>query len=162
MTFADSHEIAMALRAAYLALHRQTDAVLVRWDVTADQFVVLFALSRGDALTQRELVERTSSDPSTIGAMLLRLEGKGLVERLPNPRDARARTVRLTRNGRAAFRRMWSGTEPLRQRLSILLGPAAMGPLVSALQAVAVGLEEDTEERSSRAGGASLRSGRRR
>ena len=109
MTFADSHEIAMALRAAYLALHRQTDAVLVRWDVTADQFVVLFALSRGDALTQRELVERTSSDPSTIGAMLLRLEGKGLVERLPNPRDARARTVRLTRNGRAAFRRMWPG-----------------------------------------------------
>ena len=68
------HEIAMTLRAAYMALHRQTDAALVRRGLTADQFVVLTALAGGEARTQRELVARTASDPSTFRAMLVLLE----------------------------------------------------------------------------------------
>lgn len=139
----DAHELAMSLRAAYLALHRNTDAALAGEDVTAEQFVVLSSLSRGDALTQRELVGRTCSDPSTVGAILARLEGKGLVERLPNPRDARARSVRLTRRGRSAYRRMWHATERLRERLVSTLGPVEMRPLVDGLQKLVEDLVPD-------------------
>ncbi len=64
-------ELPMALRMAYLAMHRQTDAIFQSHGVTADQFVLLATLSRGDALTQRELARRMSSDPSTVRAMLV-------------------------------------------------------------------------------------------
>ena len=77
------HELAMALRAAYLGMHRRTGAVLARTGVTADQFVVLAALAEADALTQNELVSRTSSDPNTVRAMLVLLERKLLVKRRP-------------------------------------------------------------------------------
>src|SRR5205085_66588 len=52
---ATGHEIAMALRAAYLAMHRRSDAQFARRGVTADQFVLLAALAGGGAVTQRDL-----------------------------------------------------------------------------------------------------------
>src|SRR5436853_27884 len=65
------HDLALGLRAAYLALHRRSDAAFAPHGVTADQFVLLATLVRGGhALTQRELARRMSSDPSTAGAVL--------------------------------------------------------------------------------------------
>src|SRR3954466_12811534 len=85
------HEAARALRAAYLALHRQTNACFAADGVTADQFVLLSALAEADAVTQQDLVRRLSSDPNTVRAMLLLLESSGLVAREPHPADGRAR-----------------------------------------------------------------------
>ena len=96
-------EIARALRAAYLALHRQTDDCFANDGVTADQFVLLAALAEADAVTQQELVLRVGSDPNTVRAMLLLLEGRGLVARARHPADGRARCVTLTAKGRQAF-----------------------------------------------------------
>src|SRR6478736_5154784 len=94
-------DVAIALRAAYLALHRQSDARFAPHGITADQFVLLATLARGgEALTQREHARRMSSDPSTVRAMLVLLERRGLVEREPHATDSRARTVTLTAEGR--------------------------------------------------------------
>lgn len=134
---AHTHDLAMSLRVAYLALHRRTDAALTGCDVTADQFVVLSALARGDALTQRELVDRTSSDPSTLRAMLVLLEAKGLVERQPHPSDRRARSVRLSRRGRREIERMWAATEPVRAHLAHAAAPLEVTSLVAVLANVA-------------------------
>src|SRR6516225_6223100 len=101
-------EIARALRAAYLALHRQTNDCFAKDGVTADQFVLLSALSDKDAVTQQELVRRVSSDPNTVRAMLLLLEQRGLVARNCHPTDGRARCVTLTGKGRQVFKRLWS------------------------------------------------------
>src|ERR1043166_1375771 len=94
------HEVARALRAAYLALHRRTNDCLEQEGVTADQFVLLAALAEADAVTQQELVRRVGSDPNTVRAMLLLLERRGLVARERHPVDGRARSVSLTRRGR--------------------------------------------------------------
>jgi len=131
------HELAVALRAAYMALHRETDAGLAGVGVTADQFVVLSALSGGQARTQRELVARTSSDPSTLRAMLVLLEKRGLVERRPHPTDGRARSVRLTTRGRRTLTRTWSATEPVRRRLAKALSPQEIGQLAASLTRIA-------------------------
>src|SRR5262245_33530811 len=48
------HELALALRGAYLAMHRRTDNALESAGVTADQFVVLSELTQGASKTQRE------------------------------------------------------------------------------------------------------------
>jgi DNA-binding MarR family transcriptional regulator len=131
----------MSLRAAYLAMHRRTGLALARTGVTADQFVVLAALSDADALTQRELVSRTSSDPNTVRAMLVLLERRGLIKRRPHPSDGRARSVLLTRKGRNAFRRLWRESERLRLALVTALSPAEAAALVDHLTRIAKALE---------------------
>ena len=123
------HEIAIALRAAYLALHRGSEARFAPHGITADQFVLLATLGRSeDSLTQRELARRMSSDPSTVRAMLVLLERQGLVERETHPTDARARTVALTKKGERTRQRLWKAGEPVRaQMLGAPLGRGGAG-----------------------------------
>src|SRR4051812_26163057 len=120
---AGGHDLAMALRAAYLAMHRRTDAALARHGVTADQFVLLTALSAGDALTQRDLGRQTNCDPNTVRAMLVLLEKRGLIARAPHPSDGRALTVALTAAGKRTYRALWAASEPVRAGVLDALEP---------------------------------------
>ena len=113
----EGHELPRLLRAAYFAMHRVSDAHFSRSGVTADQFVLLACLAEEDAITQQELTHRVSSDPSTIRAMLVLLEGQGLVSRARHPDDSRARVVTLTPRGRRLFRRLWKTSEPIRVQM---------------------------------------------
>ena len=137
---ATGHDLAMALRAGYLAMHRRTDAALARHRVTADQFVLLAALAGGGAVTQKDLGRRTASDPNTVRAMLLILERQGLVARRPHPTDGRARTVALTTKGRRLYAALWAATEPVRQELTAGLvqdeGEALLGLLARVTRAM--------------------------
>ncbi|WP_246173735.1 MarR family winged helix-turn-helix transcriptional regulator [Limnoglobus roseus] len=134
----------MALRAAYLALHRRSDAAFAARGVTADQFVLLATLARGHALTQRELARRMSSDPSTVRAMLVLMERQGLVERDVHPTDARARTVALTPKGKRAFRQLWAAGEPIRQQMIAVLDPDEADTLARLLTRVTAGLSPES------------------
>jgi DNA-binding MarR family transcriptional regulator len=98
-------------------MHRVSDGHFSRYGVTADQFVLLARLAEQDTITQKELARRASSDPSTIGAMLVLLEGRGLVARQRHPEDSRARVVTLTTNGRRLFERLWKTSEPIRAQM---------------------------------------------
>jgi DNA-binding MarR family transcriptional regulator len=129
----NGHELAMALRGAYLTLHRKADAALGPRGVTADQFVLLATLAKGDAVTQRDLARRTTSDPNTIRAMLLLLEARGLVARRRHPGDARAWTVTLTAKGRQACKSVWVAGEPVRQEMLAALAPGEAETLLGLL-----------------------------
>jgi DNA-binding MarR family transcriptional regulator len=98
-------------------MHRVSDAHFSALGVTADQFVLLACLAEEDAITQQELARRASSDPSTVRAMLVLLEGRGLVARQRDPDDSRARLVTLTAKGRRAFERLWQTSEPIRMQM---------------------------------------------
>ena len=136
------HELAIALRAAYLALHRRSEARFARQGVTADQFVLLATLARGgNALSQRELGRRMSSDPSTVRAMLVLLAARGLVGRDRHPTDARARTVVLTAKGLRAYRRLWKAGDPIRERMLSALRLGEAETLVRLLGQVADALD---------------------
>jgi DNA-binding MarR family transcriptional regulator len=110
-------ELPRLLRAAYFGMHRVSDAHFSRHGVTADQFVLLACLAEQDAITQQELARRASSDPSTTRAMLVLLEGRGLVARARHPDDSRARVVTLTAKGRRLFERLWKTSEPIRVQM---------------------------------------------
>jgi DNA-binding MarR family transcriptional regulator len=113
----DGPELPRLLRAAYFGMHRVSDAHFSRHGVTADQFVLLKCLEEQDAITQQELARRASSDPSTIRAMLVLLEGRGLVARGRHPDDWRARVVTLTAKGRRLSGRLWRTSEPIRAQM---------------------------------------------
>jgi DNA-binding MarR family transcriptional regulator len=136
-------DVAIALRAAYLALHRRSDAAFAPRGITADQFVLLATLARGHALTQRELGRRMSSDPSTVRAMLVLMERRGLVERDAHPSDARARTVALTAEGKRVFRKLWAAGDPIRALMLDALRPDEAETLVELLTRVAGALNAE-------------------
>ena len=133
-------ELPLALRAAYHGLHRRCETEFAHYGVTADQFVLLATLARGDALTQRELAARMPSDPSTVRAMLLLLEKRGLIQRNTHPTDGRARTVALTKVGRRTFQKVFDAGQPIRDRMRSRLSPDEERLLVSLLRRVAESL----------------------
>ncbi len=136
-------ELPMALRAAYLALHRRTDSRFARYGVTADQFVLLAALSDSQALTQRELADRVSSDPSTIRAMLVLLEARGFVKRESHPTDSRAKTVTLSVAGKRTLKKLWNAGQPIRDQMVESMSSSEVTELISLLQRLAAVLNED-------------------
>jgi DNA-binding MarR family transcriptional regulator len=112
-----SGELPRLLRAAYFAMHRASDGHFTRHGITADQFVLLACLGEQDSVMQQDLVRRAASDPSTVRAMLVLLEGRGLVVRDRHPADGRARAVSLTAEGRRLYERLWRTSEPIRTYL---------------------------------------------
>jgi DNA-binding MarR family transcriptional regulator len=144
-----SHDAAMGLRMAYWAMHRRTDENLADRNVTANQFVLLALLMEEDGITQQDLVFRASSDPSTIRAMLVLLEKKGLIVRHPHAEDGRAQSVTLTGKGRRLYKQMWADTQSVRQRLSVMLKPTETIFLVELLARIANAMNSPLVRKSS-------------
>lgn len=65
------------------------------------QFMTLLELWEGDGLTQKDLVQRLDVEQATMANTLNRMERDGLIEREENPKDRRARVIRLTDKARA-------------------------------------------------------------
>jgi len=66
---------------------------------------VLRLIDANPGSTQRELVERSMIDASSMVALIDELEALGLAERRPHPADRRKRLVYLTPKGRRALQR---------------------------------------------------------
>ena len=130
------HEIAMGLRAAYWAMHRQTDACFARHGVTANQFVLLALLSEEDGITQQQLARRASSDPNTVRAMLVLLEKRGFVARQQHLDDGRARNVTLTQKGRKTYEKLWADSEALREKLLAVFNPEQADAMLEFLERI--------------------------
>jgi len=89
-----------------LAWQRAMAAVLKEHDLTHVQFVLLANVWwLGDGPTQRRLAEHAGTDPMMTSQVLRTLEGKGLVTRVVDAADGRARRVTLTSRGRAVVNR---------------------------------------------------------
>jgi DNA-binding MarR family transcriptional regulator len=68
-------------------------------DLTRQQFALMLALGQRPGASQRDLVEATGIDKSTLKEMLGRLVTRGWVKRDRDPRDSRAWTMELTGEG---------------------------------------------------------------
>lgn len=95
---------------ATLRWQRMLAAALRPLDLTHVQFVLLavlwwFVTVRGERPSQRALAEQAGTDAMMTSQVLRALERKGLVVREPDPNDARARQLDLTRAGRRLARK---------------------------------------------------------
>lgn len=73
--------------------------ILAAHGLTMWEYVVLSALGRGPALSQLALAKAIGHDKTRLIPLLDGLDQRGLVERLRDPSDRRARIVQLTRGG---------------------------------------------------------------
>jgi DNA-binding MarR family transcriptional regulator len=69
------------------------------FDLTPVQFAALDALQNAPGIDQARLAEAIAKDRATIGAVVDRLEQKGLIARAENRKDRRARILKLTPSG---------------------------------------------------------------
>jgi len=130
-------DIARGLKMAYALMHRQTQSLLSQHDVTADQYVLLALLSLEDGITQKELTRRAASDPNTIRAMLVLLEGKGFVVRNSHETDGRAYRVCLTARGRRLYSKLATVLKPLQDAMQSAFNQQEATQFVAYLQRVA-------------------------
>jgi DNA-binding MarR family transcriptional regulator len=85
---------------------RQFDAEAHRHGLTMPQWRVLAQLSIDDGLSQVALAGRIETDPMTVSGLIERLEAKGLVVRVADPTDSRAKIVLITDRARAMVAKM--------------------------------------------------------
>jgi DNA-binding MarR family transcriptional regulator len=93
-------------------------------------YSVLVALDRSAIRTQAALADAIGADKTRIIAILDELQGKGLIERVADPEDRRARLLEITKDGRrvketvqAAIQRgeeRWLGTLSATDRATFL------------------------------------------
>jgi DNA-binding MarR family transcriptional regulator len=83
------------------AMAQQLAAELRPTGVGIGQWAVLLFLWAGDGVTQAELARVVAIEPPTLARTLDRMVRDGLVERRPDPRDARVSRVHLTTRGRS-------------------------------------------------------------
>jgi MarR family transcriptional regulator, transcriptional regulator for hemolysin len=75
---------------------RLIDRKLKPLGLSSGHLPVFFALSNGDALTQKALAQAAAIEQPTMAATLSRMERDGLIERRPDPQDGRSALIRLT------------------------------------------------------------------
>lgn len=93
------------LRRAQTAVFKHfAEIVGAEEDITPGLFGMLQVIAANPGLIQSRLAETMGVDRSVIVAVIQRLATRGLVERLPL--DRRSHSLHLTREGRAALRRM--------------------------------------------------------
>lgn len=79
--------------------YRELEKQLAPLGLNPAYMPILFALSDGSALTQKELAQRAAVEQPTMTATLGRMERDGFIVRAANPDDARSTLVRLSEQG---------------------------------------------------------------
>lgn len=79
--------------------YRELEKQLAPLGLNPAYMPILFALSDGSALTQKELAQRAAVEQPTMTATLGRMERDGFIVRAANPDDARSILVRLSDDG---------------------------------------------------------------
>ncbi len=85
-------------------MRRRMAKALEKYDVTLEQFVVLYNLVNEDGINQKKLSGRVDKDQATLARILDILESRGYVERRTTEKDRRAFLVFITESGRAKVR----------------------------------------------------------
>ena len=112
----DVSEVAGALRASMGLLFRRLRQIKAEGELTLPESSALTRLDRGGPTTSGALARLEQISPQSMGATLAALEGRGLLDRQPDPMDGRRAVISVTDAGREVLRnRRNESTERLAQ-----------------------------------------------
>jgi len=97
------------------------------YELTPLQFAVLSALENHGALEQARLAGFSALDRTTVGVVIGKLEGRGLVKRRPSDKDRRSKLISTTAAGREMVARALPAVRTAQARI--------MAPLSASEQA---------------------------
>ncbi|WP_168207488.1 MarR family winged helix-turn-helix transcriptional regulator [Microlunatus elymi] len=114
---------------AHRAARATTNQSLKELAIDLRHLAVLSELADSGPLSQRELVDRTQMDKSSLVYVLDELERQGLAERRRNERDRRSHAVQLTAKGRRSLVRANAAAERAMSELLVGLSDRDKGQL---------------------------------
>ncbi len=145
MSEPDSSRLAFAVLNEAGIIHQLASSVLLKALPDGMQnahFSVLNHMVRlGDGWAPAHLARAFQVTKGAMTNTLQRLEARGLVSVEPDPKDRRAKRVRLTPAGRAMHADAVERLSPVLQRLSDGLGPEPFETALPALQAIRAWLD---------------------
>jgi DNA-binding MarR family transcriptional regulator len=110
--------------------------------VTLRQTVLLAAIAEAEGASQSDLVRTTGVDRSTLAEMIARMEKRGLIARAAAADDGRAKSVRLTQEGRRRLDAALPAIRDVDRNLLAALPASRRG----AFQAILVELAETADQ----------------
>jgi DNA-binding MarR family transcriptional regulator len=114
-----------------------------RFGLTIAEWRVMAILGEAAPRSTQDVIERSAMDRVKVSRAAIRLADKGLIDRRPHPRDARAHELRLTRRGRAVYEQIVPLAQRLQAELAALLSAeerAQLEAILDKLQAAAVAM----------------------
>jgi DNA-binding MarR family transcriptional regulator len=112
------------LKHAMLGVIAVAEPALDPFGIDGREFGVLLFFADEGSVSQQEAAQRLAIDRTTMVALIDGLEGKGLVERRPDPGDRRRNSVTLTGPGRRVLAGATRSVEDAERRF---LAPLAAG-----------------------------------
>jgi DNA-binding MarR family transcriptional regulator len=78
-------------------MRKRMNDELKAYDLTAEQRAILLILCNKGEMTQAQICELTSMEPSNLSTTLKRLKGKNYIEKIDHPNDPRAYLIKATK-----------------------------------------------------------------
>jgi len=130
-----------------LAAHRvqksADQVILAAADITTAQAAVLSVVAARGAVSQREAATQLGVNESGMTAMVRRLLGMGLLERLRGEGDARAWRLQLSDSGRAALKRIEQPFRRINKRIEAVLSTDEIIQLADYLGRIGAAFSEE-------------------
>jgi MarR family transcriptional regulator for hemolysin len=100
------------------AWQRAAGIALAQSGVSLSIAAVILVIARlGDGIRQKDVAEESALDPAAIARSVTQLEREGLLKRHKDPSDGRAKTLHLTKRGRAMALSLGETLDGLRNEL---------------------------------------------
>lgn len=122
----------------------------LRDGVTLRQTVLLASIAEAEGASQSDLVRTTGVDRSTLAEMMARMERKGLIARAAAADDGRAKSVRLTTEGRRRLNEALPAIREVDRNLLLALPAARRATFESILAELAEAAERQGAEEAER------------
>ncbi len=145
MPFSPRREIGFALNDVARLLRTFADQRAREFNTTRAQWAVLVRLQRCEGVKQAELAGSLDLAPITLGRLIDKLSGAGLVERRDDPNDRRAHRLYLTDKAKPALDQLGALGEDLMSRALAGLTPETLETLKQSLERIRCNLKTELQ-----------------
>lgn len=143
MHFDMDHSLGFALNKTALLSKGRFNQRLKAFDISAEQWSLMFRVVEKRGLSQKELSESTYKDQANITRSIDRLEKKGLLKRIANLTDRRSFELYPTPQGVELVEKIIPLSEEHNRLLSDHFSPQELETLLSLLGRIYTNLEEN-------------------
>jgi MarR family transcriptional regulator for hemolysin len=116
-------------------------------DMTRAQWGILVWLERQPGISQKELAELLEVEPITVARLVDRLEGRGVVERRPDPRDRRIWRLHLRPQAYPLLREIHGQRAAIARRLTDGIDEDSLDTMIDTLARMKATLTQESHGR---------------
>ena len=100
-------QLIIALSRSLQIIHRESEVLFSKQQITMAQFTVLEALYHKGDLTIGQLIEKVLSTSGNMTVVIRNLEKQQLIKRIENPNDKRSYIIQLTTKGKSTIQNLY-------------------------------------------------------